>query len=66
MNSVIFLLYSFLDRKTIQYLITIYPLINLYPVVLDNAIGFLIPWIVIYPMDSSIKLLNNRGEVDSL
>ena len=35
--------------------------INLYP--LDNAIGslMLIQWIVIYPVDSAIQLLNSWG-----
>ena len=39
--------------------------INLYP--LDSAIGFpnIYHWIVIYPVDSVIHLLNRRGLADS-
>ena len=41
--------------------LSFWPRINLHPV--DNAIGFpiLIHWIVIYPVDSVIQLLNNWG-----
>ena len=40
--------------------------INLY--LMDNAIGFqiLIHRVVIYPVDSAIQLLNNRGLVDGV
>ena len=50
-------MWSFIHQvSVVQRLDSAFHLINLYPV----------DWIVIYPVDSAIQRLNNRGQFDTL